>query len=137
MIIVSACLIGINCAFDGRSRPNRKVLGLMRTGKLIPICPEQLGGLPTPRDSADQIGDKVITRNGKDVTAQYVLGAKEGLFIAQLTGCKKAILKARSPSCGPKQIYDKTCPTSLIKDYGVFAKLLKENNIEVLSEDDL
>jgi len=137
MILVSACLVGVNCAFDGRSRSHRKVLELMRTGKLIPICPEQLGGLPTPRDSAEQIKGKVITRNGKDVTAQYVLGAKEGLFIAQLTGCKKAILKARSPSCGPKQIYDKTCPTSLIKDYGVFAKLLKENNIEVLSEDDL
>jgi len=123
MIIVSACLAGINCNYKGQSKPCEKVIELIKEGKAIPVCPETLGGLSIPRAPAKQKGNKVFTNHGKDVTANFIRGAEEGLRIAKLADCKIAILKARSPSCD--------------SDKGVFARLLKRNGIKVFSEEDL
>ncbi len=137
MKIVSACLAGINCDYKGGSRQCPKVIEMIRNGKAIPVCPEQLGGLTTPRTPAEQKADKVITKDGADVTAQFEKGAQEGLKIAKLVNCTGAILKAKSPSCGSGKIYDGTFSKTLIDGDGTFAKLLKENGIEVLIEDEI
>ncbi len=136
-IIVSACLLGICCRYDGKSKPNEKVVELVKQGRAIPVCPEQLGGLPTPRTGAERVGNKVLTQDGIDVTAQYEKGAKEVLKIARLVGCKKTILKARSPSCGSNKIYDGTFSGTLTHGNGVCAELLKKNGIEVVSEEEI
>ena len=104
---------------------------------MIPICPEQLGGLSTPREPSEQRGNKVITKSGKDVTENFVKGAKEVLKLARLFGIKEAILKQRSPSCGYGQIYDGTFSGTVIKGDGVTTALLKINGIKVISEEDL
>jgi uncharacterized protein YbbK (DUF523 family) len=135
MKIVSACLAGVHCNWQGEAKPCPKVVDLVAAGKAIPICPEQLGGMSTPRDPAEQNGNKVITVNGEDVTAQFKCGAEEGLKIAKLVNCKEAILKARSPSCGAGKIYDGTFTKNLIPGNGVFAKMLKEHGINVTSEE--
>lgn len=101
--------------------------------EIIPICPEQLGGLPTPRPASEIIGDKVINNEGTDVTSNYQKGAEEALKIAKLLGIKKALLKAKSPSCGNGKIYDGTFSGTLIDGDGITTKLLKENNIEVIT----
>ena len=97
-ILVSACLLGCPCRYDGKSKPNDAVLALMEQHTLIPICPEQMGGLATPRVPAERRGDGVFTETGGDVTAQYRRGAEEALRLAKLYGCTHAILKERSPS---------------------------------------
>lgn len=137
MKIVSACLAGINCNWQGKAKPCQEVIDLVKVGEAMPVCPEQLGGLTTPRDQAEQRGNRVVTVTGKDVTDNFWRGAEEGLKLAQLLGCRKAILKARSPSCGVGKIYDGTFTNKLASGYGVFAKLLKENGIEVVSEEKL
>lgn len=137
MKIVSACLAGIKCRWDGEARPCQKVIELVKQGKAIPICPEQLGGLTTPRAPAEQKNDKVFTKDGKDVTAQFERGAEEALKIAKLANCNEAILKAKSPSCGSGKVYDGTFSGKLIDGDGVFAKILKKNNIIVFTEDEI
>lgn len=132
-IICSACLLGIRCRYDGKSKANKKVLKLAKRKILIPICPEQLGGQPTPRKAAEQRGNKVFEKSGKDVTRYFLKGAKEVLKIAKLFGIKKAILKQRSPSCGCGQIYDGTFSSKTIKGDGVTTKLLKKHKIKVIS----
>lgn len=136
-ILCSACLLGVRCRYDGKSKPNDKVLELMKVKNLIPVCPEQLGGLTTPREPAQQRGDKVVTGTGKDVTADFKKGAEQVLRLAKLFGVKKAILKQRSPSCGCGQIYDGTFSKTVIEGDGVTAALLKSNGIEVTTEEDL
>jgi len=135
MKIVSACLAGINCNYKGESKPNEKIIELVKKGEAIPVCPEQLGGLPTPRMAAEQKEDKVLTKDGKDVTQAFVKGANEVLRIANMYNCKEAILKARSPSCGCGQIYDGTFSGELIDGDGITAALLKRNVIKVYSEE--
>jgi len=137
MKIVSACLAGIKCRYDGEAKPCQKVLDLIKQGKAIPICPEQLGGLTTPRNPAEQKENKVFTKNGEDVTSQFENGAEEALKIALLANCDVAILKSKSPSCGCSKVYDGTFSGKLIDGEGVFAKILKKNNIKVISEDDI
>ena len=137
MKIVSACLVGINCDYKGGSRLCPKVAELVKRGEAIPVCPEQLGGLTTPRTAAEQVGDKVITKDGEDVTVQFEKGAQEGLKIAKLVNCDGAILKAKSPSCGSGKVYDGNFSKTLIDGDGTFAKILKENEIEVLTEDEV
>jgi uncharacterized protein YbbK (DUF523 family) len=135
MKIVSACLAGINCKYTGGNNRCQKVVDLVANGKAIPVCPEQLGGLTTPREPVESDGDKVVTKEGMDATIQFKKGAKEGLRIAKMVGCKKAILKAKSPSCGCGKIYDGTFTDTLIEGDGVFTKILKENGIEVTAMD--
>jgi len=137
MKICSACLLGIKCRYDGKSKRNKKILELAKKEILIPVCPEQLGGLPTPREPAEQKGKKVITKLGKDVTKKFKKGARQVLKIAKLFGVREAILKQRSPSCGCGQIYDGTFSGKIIKGNGVTAALLKRNGIKVISEEEL
>ena len=137
MIVVSACLAGEKCRYDGKSNYCQKVVDLVAKGEAIPVCPEVLGGLSTPRAPAEQKGEKVFTINGVDVTKQFVDGANKCLKIAQEHNCKTALLKARSPSCGSNKIYDGTFSKRLIVGDGVLAGLLKKNGIKVITEEDL
>ena len=134
-ILISACLIGLNCKYNGGNNENSKLVELMKEKDLVPICPEQLGGLKTPRVSAERKQEKVITKEGVDVTKEYQKGAEEVLNLAKKLNIKKAILKSRSPSCGIDEIYDGTFSHTLIKRDGVTAELLKKNGIEVISSD--
>ena len=136
-ILVSACLLGCPCRYDGKSKPNAAVLALMEEHTLIPICPEQMGGLATPRLPAECKDGGVFTQAGTDVTAQYRRGAEEALRLATLYGCTCAILKERSPSCGSGQIYDGSFSHTLISGDGVTAQLLKESGITVLGESEV
>lgn len=137
MKLCSACLLGVKCRYDGKSKLNKKVIKLARKESLIPVCPEQLGGLPTPREPAEQKGKKVLTRSGRDITHYFTKGAQKVLAIAKLLNIKKAILKQKSPSCGCGKIYDGTFSGRVIKGDGVTTALLKKNGIKVLSEDNL
>ena len=137
MIIVSACLAGVACRYDGGSKPCEKVIRLVAEGQAIPICPEQLGGLPTPRAPAEIIGNKVIRKDGVDVTDAFNRGAQEALKIARLVGAKTAILKARSPSCGLGKIYDGSFSGRLVDGNGVFAEMCKKDGMEVKTEEEI
>ncbi len=136
-ILVSACLLGASCRYDGKSVPNDKVIELSKEHELIPFCPEIYGGLTTPRDPSEIIGDKVMSISGKDVTAQYLRGAQEALKVAKLFGCTTAVLKERSPSCGCREVYDGTFSGVLKEGMGVTAKLFIENGIKVLGESEI
>lgn len=137
MKLCSACLLGIRCRYNGRSALSQKVIALSKAEMLIPVCPEQLGGLPTPREPAELRGNRVITRSGKDVTENFVRGAKQVLKLAKLFSVKEAILKQESPSCGCGRIYNGTFSGKAIKGDGITAALLKKNGIKVVSEEDL
>lgn len=136
-LLVSACLLGCACRYDGKSQENEKVLSLLKEHTLIPVCPEQLGGLCTPRVSAERIGESVMTRDGRDVTHEYMRGAQEALRFYRLFGCEAAVLKARSPSCGSREIYDGTFTGTRVAGEGVCAQLLRENGVRVLDEEHL
>lgn len=132
-ILVSSCLLGLNCKYDGGNNYSKDVEDFLKDYDVIPICPEIMGGLPTPRISSERLKDKVITKDGIDVTSQYEKGAKECLFIAKKYNIKKALLKLRSPSCGTNKIYDGTFTHTLIDGDGVTAQLLKDNGIEIIT----
>ncbi len=134
-ILVSACLLGLCCRYDGQSKRSDRVLALAEKHELIPVCPEQLGGLPTPRAPAEIRNGRVINNQGRDVTAQYEKGATETLRLYDLLHCDCALLKARSPSCGAEQVYDGAFSGTLIPGQGIAAKLLSEHHITVLSEE--
>lgn len=133
-ILVSACLLDCPCRYDGTAKADPRVLALMERHTLIPVCPEQLGGLPTPRLPSERREGGVFDRGGKDVTAQYRQGAEEVLRLARLYGCTHAVLKERSPSCGSGQIYDGSFSHVLVPGSGVAAELLAQNGITVLGE---
>jgi len=137
MKIVSACLAGINCRYDGKSCENKKVVELVRQGEAIPVCPEQLGGLSTPREKHEIKNGKVISESGKDRTEEFSRGAQEALKTAKLACCKEAILKSKSPSCGNGKIYDGTFSGKLIDGDGIFTKLLKQNKISIKNEEEV
>ncbi len=137
MKLCSACLLGMKCRYDGKSKINEKVLELVKKEVLIPVCPEQLGGLPTPRESRERRGKKVITISGRDETENHKRGAEEVLKLAKIFGIKEAIFKQKSPSCGCGQIYDGTFSGKIIKGDGVTTELLKKNGIKVITEEDL
>lgn len=135
-ILVSACLLGCSCRYDGQSKQDERVLALGKCHTLIPVCPEQLGGLCTPRLPAEIQAEKVIRRDGADVTAEYTKGAHEALRLYRLLACDAAILKARSPSCGKGVIYDGSFSGSLTEGNGVTAALFQKNSIPVFTEDE-
>ena len=134
-ILVSACLLGVNCRYCGTACPGDGVKDLADRYRLIPVCPEQLGGLPTPRPPAELRGGKVITASGSDVTEEYCRGAHEALKLAELFGCRCAILKSRSPSCGFGQVYDGTFSGKLVPGSGITASLLHKSGLTVLNEE--
>ncbi len=141
MIIVSACLAGEKCRYDGSHKERQDLLELVASGQAVAVCPEQLGGLPTPRPPAEQQGEKVITVEGKDVSHAYATGAEVALREAHKVALKsgkiieKAILKSNSPMCGVGKIYDGTFSGNKKEGDGVFTKLLKKNEIKVESRD--
>lgn len=137
MIIVSACLAGYRCRYDGKIIPDAEIVALVKQGGAIPVCPEMMGGLPCPRVPAERTADgrRVVTKDGGDVTDAYQRGAEETLRIARLYGCEHAILKARSPSCGCGQIYDGSFSGALRDGSGVAAALLTEYGISVTLKD--
>ena len=136
-ILVSACLLGMCCRYDGKSCEYQKILELKDKYELIPVCPEQLGGLPTPRTPSERIGDKVIMKDGNDVTLQYNKGAEEALRLAKLFDIKIAVLKSKSPSCGKGLIHDGTFGGGMTEGNGVTADLLIRNGIKVFTEEEL
>jgi uncharacterized protein YbbK (DUF523 family) len=133
-LAVSACLLGACCRYDGQSRADPAVLALAERFELVPLCPEQLGGLPTPRPAAERRGDAVVTAAGADVTAEYRRGAEEALRLCRLLGIGTAVLKERSPSCGSGIIHDGTFSGGLTAGDGVAAALLRDAGIRVLGE---
>ena len=134
-ILVSACLLGANCRYDGNNGRYEDVLALLEGYHLVPVCPEQLGGMETPRLGSERRGEKtVINQSGQDLTTFFIKGAEETLRLAETFGCKKAILKERSPSCGHGMIYDGTFTGKKIPGSGITAALLEENGIEVIGE---
>ena len=136
-ILVSACLLGLCTRYDGMAKAHEGVLRLAKRHTLVPVCPEQLGGLTTPRPPAERQKDgRIVDQNGQDVTAAFDRGAALALQIYRLSRCEAAILKARSPSCGPGKIYDGSFSGTLTQGSGVFAALCKEKGIRVYTEED-
>lgn len=133
-ILVSACLLGINCRYDGSGFLNSELKTLLDSHCVIPICPEIYGGLSTPRPQAEISNGKVLSISGEDVTDKFYKGAEETLKLAKLFGCKLAILKERSPSCGCGTIYDGSFSGTLVSGNGITAELLMRNGIKVIGE---
>ncbi len=136
-VLVSACLLGENCRYKGDNCKNDKVLELSQKYKLIPVCPEQLGGLSTPRKPAERVGKKVLAADGTDVTKEYLKGAKIALEIAKDNDVKFCVFKSSSPSCGKGKIYDGTFSGVKISGNGVTAEVLEANGFKVVTEEEL
>ena len=136
-VLVSACLLGENCKYSGGNNYNQAVCDFARGHQVVPVCPEILGGLSTPRAPSERRGSGVVTKDGADVTEQYRKGAQEVLRLARLYGCTAAVLKERSPACGSGEIYDGTFTHTVVDGFGVAAELLAENGIRVLGESEL
>ena len=137
MKLCSACLLGLKCRYDGRARPHKEVTDISKREILIPVCPEQLGGLATPRHASEIRGKRVVSETGEDVTGYFKKGAKEVLKIARTFHIKEAILKQRSAACGSGWVYNGTFSGKLKEGYGITAGLLKQEGIKVFSEDDI
>lgn len=136
-LLISACLLGVCCRYDGASKQYAGMQELLQKHTLIPVCPEQLGGLATPRAPSERQGDRVVSKVGTDVTDAYRRGAEEALKLCKLYGCDAAVLKERSPSCGAGQIYDGTFTGTLTVGDGVTAELLRQNGIPVYGESEI
>ncbi len=139
-ILVSACLLGVNCKYNGGNNIVENIIKLKEKYNIIPICPEQLGGLATPREPSE-INVKnnkmvVISNCGNDLTKEFLIGAEESLKIAKMLNCRVAILKERSPSCGTSKIYDGKFQGNIINGMGITAKLFLENGIKLYNEND-
>ncbi len=139
LILVSACLAGIHCRYDGKHSANETIIRLIKRGLAIPVCPEVLGGLETPRPCCEMIkeGDttRIITNKGMDVTAAFEKGAQKSLALAKLLEVETVVLQSRSPSCGLGQVYDGTFAGRLIPGNGLTADLLLKNGIGVIRDD--
>lgn len=144
MKMISACLIGCECRYDQKSCLDEDLEQLLREGKVIPVCPEQLGGLPTPRPPAEIIGGdgfdvldgraRIVDQTGNDVTDEFLAGAQQALKLAKTVGATSAILKENSPSCGSSFVYDGSFSGKKVPGVGLTAALFKRNGIEVSSE---
>ncbi len=141
-LLVSSCLAGFSCRYNGKGKPNKEIIELVKSGRGIPICAEQLAGLSIPRAPAEIVGGdgadalngeaKVLSKDGEDYTARMVTGAEKALAICKLYNIKKAYLKSKSPSCGVNHIYDGTFSDKIIKGDGVLSALLKKNGIDII-----
>lgn len=142
-LLISACLLGLSCRYDGKSKGLDKetISALNEKYALIPFCPEIYGGLPTKRQPSEIVRSfkniSVVTESGKDVTRQYLKGAEEALKLCRMLGCRKALLKSNSPSCGNAAVYDGTFSSNLIKGMGITAALLSDEGVELFSEADI
>lgn len=136
-LLVSACLLGEPCRYDGKSKPCKNLASLSEKYDLIPVCPEVLGGLDTPRLPCEIVGNRVLRSDGEDCTEPYQKGAEKALLLALKFGCKKALLKEKSPSCGTHLRYDGTFSGNLIEKAGITSAMLMENGITVFSENEI
>lgn len=139
-ILVSQCLYGGDpVRYDGKSKAETdpRFLKWKEEGLFVPVCPEVFGGLPIPRADAQRVGNKVIARDGRDVTAEYMKGAHEAVRLAKEHGVLCAIMKEKSPSCGSNKIYDGNFEGNLIEGMGTAVELLKKEGIKVFSEEQL
>ena len=136
-ILISACLVGDKCKYDGHTNYTPLIKDLLEKYELVPFCPEVEGGLPTPRKPSERKGDKVVNNAGNDVTRNFQLGAEKALNICKYLNIKIAILKENSPSCGVNQIYDGNFNKKLIKGEGVTTELLRKNGITVYTENQI
>lgn len=136
-ILVSACLLGLDCKYSGGNNYSPKVVKLMEKYTLIPVCPEQLGGLNTPRIPAERSGKLVYDKNGIDLTDNFYKGAEETLKISKMYNCSLAILKSKSPSCGFGLIYDGSFSNTLIKGNGITSEILQKAGITVICDEDI
>ena len=133
-ILVSACLAGEYCRWDGSTNLVPEIKSLVDSGNAVVVCPEELGGLPTPRLPSERIGGRVVSSDGRDVTAEFRYGAEEALWVCKEEGCRLAILKAKSPSCGKGIIHNGLFDGGLVQGNGVTAQLLMESGIAVMTE---
>ena len=131
-VLVSACLLGYNCKYNGKNNLNSKIVELLKTHEVIPVCPETFGGLSCPRIPCEKVGDRILDKEGNDCTKQFIKGAEEALNIAKEKQVDFAILQKRSPSCGNSVIYDGTFKGNLIAGNGVFAQKLQSLNIPIM-----
>lgn len=136
-LIISACLLGTPCRYDGKSVKKVDITLLNKKYNLIPVCPEIYGGLSTPRIPSERQGERVVMRNGTDVTENFKAGAEAALSFAEINGCKRALLKAKSPSCAKGEIYDGSFSGTLTAGNGVAAELLMARGISVFTEDEI
>lgn len=136
-ILVSACLLGENCKYSGGNNYDQTVVNFVQGHKVIPVCPEVLGGLPIPRSPAELVDGVVINKDGISVDAQFRAGAEKALAIAKQNGAELAILQPRSPSCGVKEIYDGSFTGKKIPGQGVFAEMLRQAGIPALEAGEL
>lgn len=136
-VVVSACLLGEPCRHDGKSKPCEAVVEYARTHDVIPVCPEQLGGLPTPRTPSEISGGRVVTEDGENRTTQFEVGAQAVVSIMRKQKSVVAILKENSPSCGVYHVYDGTFTGTLKEGRGITTTVLARNNFTVLSEENL
>lgn len=133
-VLISACLYGQKCRYDGKDNLIDELCLLKDKFVFVPVCPEVSGGLETPRNPSEIVGDRVVMNDGTDVTEEYKKGAKIALGTALENGCKIALMKAKSPSCGVGKIYDGTFSKTLTDGDGITVRLLKENGILVFDE---
>ena len=135
-LLISACLLGVECKYSGGSNalPEETIEKLRTRSRLIPVCPETAGGLPTPRDPSERLGERVVSCRGADVTAQFKKGAEAALTLARRYGCTTALMKEHSPSCGSGLIYDGSFSGKLVKGDGCAAELLKAAGVSVVGE---
>ena len=136
-ILVSACLLGFNCKYNGGNNFCEDLKELADNHEFVPFCPEEYGGLTTPRIPSERLGNKVVNKEGQDVTECFRRGAEEALRVAESFDCEYAILKAKSPSCGCGKIYDGTFTGTLTDGDGVTTELLKKHGITVVTEKEL
>ncbi len=136
-ILVSACFLKPGFKYDGTDNYNEKVLKLQERYDFVLVCPEVDGGLPSPRLASERLGDIVINTQGDDVTDCFFKGANQALLLAKENNCQKALLKARSPSCGKNVIYDGSFTHTKINGHGVACELLLKNGIKVFTEDEI
>lgn len=136
-ILVSACLLGAPCRYDGRAKPSPEVIRLSERFDLVPVCPETAGGLPTPRTPSEIVGARVLNRAGEDVTAAFARGAASAVGTARRLGITRAVLKARSPSCGRGTVYDGTFSGALAPGDGVTAAALRAAGVTIYTENEV
>lgn len=133
-VLVSACLMGFRCRYDGGAQRLDCLDALRERHVLVPVCPEVMGGLPTPREPSEIRSGRVVTRDGRDMTEAFARGAREAEKIALACGCQCALLKERSPSCGLGRVYDGTFTGTLTRGDGLCARLLSQRGLRVLGE---
>ena len=133
-LLISACLLGENCKYSGGNNYEPLTEALGERFELVPVCPECLGGLTSPREPAERVGERVLSRTGEDWTAAFYLGAERTLEIARREGISQAVLKERSPSCGYGAIYDGTFTSTVVPESGVTAELLEGSGVQIIGE---